>query len=275
MKRMKEGAAVATVAAVDLPPEPTAQERVEGIMRRARLLMFIGRGTRGKSTLARFLIERARASGACILVVDADRVNASLAAAFPDAIVPESGDDADVEATVAGLVERIASTHENAGLDMGGGDTNLRRLAAEMTFSTWLPSIGIDPVAIHVMGPSPDDCSALALAEEGGLLAFPKTILVFNEGIVPSGQSPTAAFSRAVQEQPVVRRTLERGARLCVMPRLGPLPDIEERGLTFADAAANMAPTGVAPLGVWRAQQVAVWLRRMAENFSNVEGWLP
>lgn len=275
MKRMKEGAAVATVAPVDLPLELTAQERVESFMRRAQLLTFVGRGARGKSTLARFVIERARAGGRCVLVLDADRINATLAGAFPDAIVPESGDDTDVETTVAGLVERISETGENAVLDLGGGDTNLRRFAAEMDFRTWLPSIGIEPVAIHVMGASPDDCSALALAEEGGLLAFPKTILVFNEGIVPIGQSPTAAFSRAVQEQPIVRQTLERGARLCVMPRLGPLFEIEDRGLTFADAAANTAPSGIDPLGKWRAQQVTVWLRKMAENLSDVEGWLP
>ena len=59
------------------------------------------------------------------------------------------------------------------------------------------------------------------------------------------------------------------------MPRLGPAPDVEAAGLSYAGAAANQGVDGRPGLGLWRAQQTTMWLRAMEVAFAPVSQWLP
>lgn len=245
---------------------------------RPKLFLLLGRGSRGKTLLGRWMIDRAANAGRTIVAADGDRTNRTLARYFIHAVSPPSADDADVREWIAGLVETQLLCRHNVLLDLGGGDLILKGLAREMDLLAWLTGLGVDVVVIHLLGPSVDDAAYLQSvesAEEGGLLAAPMTILVLNEGTVPVGRSAHTAFSETVQTQPIFAATVTRGARLVSMPRLEPAPELEEGGLPFFLAAQGLAPDGSRPLGPWKAQQVTLWLRRMEANFDSVLEWLP
>ena len=259
------------------PPDasPTTVVEVEALRPYlARLVVLLGRGNSGKTTLGRVAIEEAHAAGRDPIIADADRNNDTLHRFFEHVVSPTTADERDVEAFIARLVEHMAETGRNALLDMTGGDTFFRRLAGEMQLSTWLPEVGIEPVAVHVLGADPDDCAYLRATEEGGLFAPPATALVLNEATVPQGVSPREAFDQAVTEDPIVVATVERGARIVTMPRLACAAEIGKRRLSFADAAANRAPGGGQALGIWKAQQATVWLRAMNLNLASIKEWL-
>lgn len=242
---------------------------------RPKLILLLGRGSRGKTLLARWLIDRAANAGRTVVPADGDRTNRTLVRFFPEAVSPPSADDADVRSWVAGLVEALLAGGPDTLLDLGGGDLVLKGLAREMDLLPWLTSAGIDVVVVHLLGPSIDDAAYVQDAEEQCQLASPATILVLNEGTVPPGRSAHAAFSETVQTQPVFAAAVARGARLVSMPRLEPAPDLEEVGLPFFLAAQGLAPANCRPLGPWKAQQVAIWLRRMEASFASVAEWLP
>jgi hypothetical protein len=68
---------------------------------------------------------------------------------------------------------------------------------------------------------------------------------------------------------------LSRGAKVVSMPRLGCMPDIEQRRLSFGDAQHGRVPGGQEPFGLMRRQMVTIWLRQMEEAFKEVLEWLP
>ncbi|MCJ2139427.1 hypothetical protein [Methylobacterium sp. E-066] len=249
-------------------PSPTVDVR-------PKLFLLLGRGSRGKTLLARWMIDRAANAGRPVIPADGDRTNQTLVRFFPGAVSPPSADDADVRGWVAGLVEGLLTGGHDTLLDLGGGDLILKGVARDMDLLPWLMGLGVEVVVVHLLGPSIDDATYLQSVEEGGLLASPATILVLNEGVVPVGRSAHAAFSETIQTQPVFGATVARGARLVAMPRLEPAPDLEGTGLTFLSAAQGHAPAEGRPLGPWKAQQVAIWLRRMEANFASVLEWLP
>lgn len=255
----------------DAPPSPATDPAEH----HPKLVLPMGRGSRGKTLLCRWMIDRAENAGRHPLPADGDRTNQTLARFFPRAVSPPSADEADVRDWIAGLVEGLLLHRHDAVLDLGGGDLVLKSIAREMDLLAWLAGLGVDVVPVHVLGPSLDDVAYLQSVEDGGLLASPSTILVLNEGTVPVGRTPHAAFSETVQTHSVFASTVARGARLVSMPRLEPAPELEERGIPFLVAAQGMAPAGVQPLGPWRSQQVVLWLRRMEERFASVAGWLP
>jgi hypothetical protein len=242
---------------------------------RPKLVLLLGRGSRGKTLGGRWMLGRAEDAGRETLAGDGDRTNQTMARFHGRTVSPPSADDADVRGWIASLIERQLQERFNLVLDMGGGDLTLKALAREMELLPWLTALGIDLVPIHFIGPSSDDVAYLQSVEEDGLLASPCTVLVFNEGVVPVGRSPHAAFSESVQTHPIFAATVARGARIVSMPRLEPALDLEERRIPFSLAAQGLAPPGEVPLGPWKAQQVSLWLRRMEERFAPVAEWLP
>lgn len=263
--------------AVRLDPslDTSAREAPPAPERNPKLILPMGRGSRGKTLLSRWLIDRATNAGRTLTVADGDRTNQTLARFFPHAVSPPSADDADVRPWVADLVETTILCRRDTLLDLGGGDLLLKATARDMDLLPWLTSLGVDVVPVHLLGPSIDDVAYIQSVEDGGLLASPSTVLVLNEGTVAPGRSAHAAFSVTVQTQPIFGATVARGARLVAMPRLEPAPELEESGLPFHLAAQGLASAGVRPLGPWKSQQVAIWLRRMEANFASVLEWLP
>ena len=57
---------------------------------RPKLILLLGRGSRGKTLLARWMIDRAANAGRTIVAADGDRTNRTLARYFVHAVSPAS-----------------------------------------------------------------------------------------------------------------------------------------------------------------------------------------
>lgn len=255
----------------DLSPE-LAQARASA-PRRPRIILPVGRGTRGKTWTSEYLIATALSTGRPLVVGDGDRQNQSLAMRFSDVRTPPSADEGEMRTWIAGFFEAVLASGADALLDLGAGDLILRRTAKEMELLPWLDAMGVDLVVVHLLGPSAEDLAHLAAVEEAGLAA-PMTVLILNEGTVPPNRDPATAFAATIGAHPILAATVARGARLVRLPRLDCAPEMEERGFSLAHALEGRLPEGVAPLGPWAAQQLALWRRRTQAALAPVADWL-
>jgi len=235
----------------------------------------LGRGTRGKTWWVRWAIGRALAQGRDVVIVDADRTNATLSAFFDSVVTPPSADEADMRDWFAAFVERQIADRFNALIDLGGGDLILKQLAREIGLTAFLESHAIRPVAVHLLGPDRDDLAYLHDVEQDGIFAPEATILVLNEALVPRNRSEKVAFQSTILEHPAFLRALDRGAKVVWMPRLAAAHEVDARRLTFTAAEDNQIKPGQPPIGPWNRQLIHNWLRDMEANFAPVARWLP
>lgn len=239
-----------------------------------KLIVPLGRGSRGKTFLARWIIERANLSGREVVVADIDRTNATLSAFFEGVVSPPSADDRDVIDFLSSLFEQQIEERFSAVLDFGGGDLVLKRMAREANLVAFLGKHNIVPVAVHLIGPDRDDLQYLHSVEHEEVFAPSSTILVLNEALCPPHRTPLAYFESTIRSDPILVRTIKRGARLVRMPRLEPAGEIDKSRLGFAAAedGGGGEPHGIGP---WKRQQIATWRRAMETAFAPVAAWLP
>lgn len=164
---------------------------------RPKFVVPLGRGTRGKTFLARWFVERAQEDGRSVVVADADRTNPTLSGYFEQVMRPPTADDRDVKAWLEQFIEQQIEERFTAIVDFGGGDLVLKGISRELGLAAFLESYGIQPVAVHLIGPDPDDLAYLRDVEAGAF-APAATILVLNESLVPSHRTPAAAFEDTV-----------------------------------------------------------------------------
>lgn len=242
------------------------------------LMIAVGRQRVGKTVLLNAIAQRYRALGADLRVWNADLANRthSLSRFHSDAVTAPTGG---FEDTKAWIEERIADQIANrydAVLDVGGGETVLNRLAAEVGLVETLDEQGIRPVAIHLLGPELADLDYLNASAEMGLFAPAATILVLNTGLVTSGRSVGSAFA-GVQEHPVFQAALGKGAEMAFLPALGCMAQVTDRGLGFAEMASG-AQVGGHPRTAF-FDQVRVrrwWSKAMPEFFDELRAdWMP
>ena len=241
-----------------------------------KVWLFAGRGNTGKTMLIRYLAETVFAGEGRVLLADMDRTNATLSSYFSDVQRPPDAD----EATVANWLERLLTfvMTDNIGafVDLGGGDTTLRRLVAEIPdLTNMLDAAGVTPVAAYMVGPRPDDLAPLATLENAGFRP-PATVIVLNEGLVETPLPKDEAFARVMRHS-AFKTAIERGAVPVWMPRLLPAAEIEARRVNFAMARDGIIPQGKrqTPLGGFDRARIRVWLGAMDAEFGPLRSWLP
>src|ERR1700680_1102801 len=94
-----------------------------------RLFVPLGRGSRGKTFVLRWMIERAQAAGRDVVVADLDRTNRTLSEFFEGVVSPPSADDRDALEFLSMLLERQIEERFSLAIDFGGGDLILKRMA--------------------------------------------------------------------------------------------------------------------------------------------------
>ena len=252
---------------------------------RGTIDVLLGRGRTGKTTWARWAIERARAAGRSVAIADGDRNNATLGSFYPDASSPAASDDVTVAAWMEEQAETTILSRGRLVLDMAGGDWSFATLAERHAFNEVLPAEGVDLTAWYFLAGGRDDFETLAFMEALGFRP-PRTAIVLNEGLapaMPAGQDPfaTALRSKGVQQ------ALDRGAKLVRMPAV-PLATMVEADNLFIgirEAAGGGVPKGedglphpdARPLNLWRRNELKKWLALMEQRHAEagVIGWLP
>ena len=159
-------------------------------------------------------------------------------------------------------------------VDLGGGDTTLRRLAVELPDLVALfEAQGFAVVLFHTVGPQEEDLSPLATLQGLGFKPTAAAIIL-NEAMIDVGETRDTAFARILRHS-VVRHAIGEGAVPVFMPRLLAAQPVEIRRLKFHDAIAGKTGRGDTPLGPFDRARVRLWLEAMDTNFAGVSSWLP
>lgn len=252
---------------------------------RGTIDVLLGRGRTGKTTWARWAVERARGAGREVALADGDRNNATLGSFYPDASSPAAGDDVSVTAWMEELAEGVINTRGRLVLDMGGGDRSFATVAERHGFNDVLPENGVDLTAWYFLAGGRDDGETLVFMEGIGFRPQ-RTVVVLNEGLapaVPAGQDP---FAAALKDREV-RKVLDRGAKLLRMPAtpLATMVAADDLFIGIREAAGGGVPKGedglphpeARPLNLWRRNELKKWLAQMEERHAaaGVLEWLP
>jgi len=259
--------------ALELDPAAEARPQAQDVGEQPKLILTMGRGRIGKSTFVRWAAERSLLMGGLPIIADADRTNATLSAFFENVTNPPSPADDDVRQWLGDLVEWQNEERFTAYLDLGGGDQVLKVWSRELDLAPFLESYGITPVALHFLGCEVDDLSYLRDIETVSGFRPKHTILVLNEGMVPTGRVSRTAFEPIVNHE-VFREVIARGAKVTRMPRLVCMHEVESRRLSFADAEANAVKPGQAKIGPINKQLISRWRAEMENSFDSVDQWI-
>jgi len=242
---------------------------------KAKAIMAIGLGATGKTTLLRWLCERALERGEDELALaTVDPVNRELGHYFPAAMVPPTQDPAQVTAWLEQLLAMILETGKSAALDFGGGDTTLARLLTEVPdLQQMMESAGVEPVALYPLTPRSSDLTPLAAMTKVGFR--PKaTALILNEGRADSTRAPLQEFGQ-IRRHSVYKSAIAQGAVEIWMPRLYAAKAIEDRRSGFRQAVNGETPQGRLGLGPFDRSRTRHWLAAMEEAFAPIASWLP
>lgn len=257
----------------DLParaePEPDIQKGTD-LSGRTKIIFAAGRGKTGKTTLLRWITETSLRNGGSPILADVDPSNAAFSRYFANVARPDTDTPAGVVTWLQELLEYCISAQQSAIIDLGGGDTTLRTLAAEMPGLTeQIEAAGLSPIMFHLLGTQPEDLApAVTLSARG---FTPKAqALVFNEYAIEPGQTRERAFGRIIGSPSY--SPLAKSSLLLWMPRLHAADAVEARQCTFADARDGQAQP---PLGLFEAARIRAWLNAMDRRFSGIGSWIP
>lgn len=243
-----------------------------------KVWFVIGPGRTGKTTLLRYAMERVAGAGGTAVVAALDAQNRSLAGFLEGVVQPPTNDAAAVARWLENLLRSMMEDGTSAVLDLGGGDTSLGRVLADVPdLATTMEGAGVAPVAIYTLGPRVDDLASLATFEAQGFQPR-ATALVLNEGLTDPTMAREDAFARVMRHSSF-KAAVARGAVVLWMPRLEPsvAAEVEAKRLHFGAARDGVLPTSrkVAPLGVFDRSRVRAWMNGMDTMLAPIQAWLP
>ena len=240
-----------------------------------KIIFWIGRGKTGKTTGIRWSAEAAILAGTTLLLADMDPTNDTFSQYIDNvARPPEASDPALSLKWLDKLLQHALQHGLSLLVDLGGGDTTLRRLVAQLPdLVEMFEARGFAIVLFYTVGPQEEDLSPLATMEGLGFKPT-ATAIVLNEAMAEVGDPPLTAFARILRHSAFLA-AVKRGAIPIWMPRLLPAQQVEIRRLHFRDAAAGEVGQGKTPLGPFDRSRVLNWLQAMDANFAGIKTWLP
>jgi hypothetical protein len=240
-----------------------------------KVIFWVGRGKTGKTTGIRWSAEAAVLAGTALLMADMDPTNDTFSQYVSNvARPPEAADPALALKWLDRLLQHALQHGLSLLVDLGGGDTTLRRLVTQLPdLVSLFEAQGFAVVLFYTVGPQEEDLSPLATMQGLGF-APTATAVILNEAMAEIGDPPLHAFARILRHS-AFRAAVQRGAVPIWMPRLLPAQQIEIRRLQFRDAAAGEIGLGKTPLGPFDRSRLLNWLQAMDVNFAGIRTWLP
>jgi len=258
------------IHAIEEIPETGTERRV--------LAIRFGRGRTGGTTFLDFLVQRARRGGRGVGIADGDSHNATLAGLYPPeqpggAIRPRGSDIGDVMDWVTEVLSQVAGERASMVLDMGGGDKVLEEHAKVLSLRAFCEDAGVSTLAVYSLGPTLEDLNYIMTIHQKGFFRAERSILLFNEHLVPGGKSAGGFFDFVI-EHPCCK---EIGGEVTtvLMPRLACMEAMRQEGLSFYEAVEGKRGRSGRPLSLGHQFMVKTWINRMEQELVAVEGWLP
>lgn len=251
-----------SVSAVDLTGKP-------------KILMAVGAGNTGKTTLLRYIFENAleKETGAEIVLASVDPINRELGNYFPGAMAPDSNDAAHMASWLERFIGGLLTQRRSGAIDFGGGDVTLSRLVGEVPdLQAMMESAGVEPVMLYLLSPRVTDFMPVVHLERARFQPR-ATALVLNMGRAEPGD--VEAQFATLRRHSEYQKVLDRGAVEVWMPRLHAAKAVESRRIGYRQAT-NWAQgkDGLPPLNMFDRSRVANWLDGMERAFSPISSWL-
>jgi len=230
-----------------------------------KLIAIHGKGGAGKSTVARYVLHRALATGQPVTGFDCDASNGTLSRFHRDHTVRTTGEGEAFMKWVESEILPCAQTG-TAVVDLGAG--------AERTFFEWAASLdlgevmaeyGIDVTLLCVLNQARD---SLVVAR-AAVTALPTTrhVLVLNHG----GSSTRDDFASIKKHSAWDKLTADAKHPIVEVPYLPiTMVTLDELNTSFADAAAGAVKDGAARLGPTDRSRLKVWLRTLDAAFAGI-----
>jgi hypothetical protein len=263
------------VEKIDISPSPS------GASSRRTLVIRLGRGRTGGTTLLDVMIQWARFAGRKVLIADGDLRNSTLSALYPPgtedgALRPQSDDLVDMKDLFTSAVGKAVQEQASLVVDFGGGDRVMLEYGRDLSLVEMTEGLGMHPLALYVTGPEPDDFEHILSLWRSRIFRPERSLLVLNEHLVPNGRSPEGAF-RYLLGRPEIEGMADDGMKVVVMPRLPSMQQVREAGLNLIDAMQSKPGNRGVPLDPVRAFMVKTWFRRLEAAFAEVGAldWLP
>ena len=271
----ESGPELAILSASAKPVSATAPMSGIDLSDKKKIIFWIGRGKTGKTTGIRWSAETAILAGHTLLMADMDPTNDTFSKYIDDvARPPEASDPAMALKWLDKLLQHALHHDLSLLVDLGGGDTTLRRLVTDLPdLVAMIEAQGFAVVLFYTVGPQEEDLSPLATMEGLGFRPT-ATAIVLNEAMGEIGDPPLNAFARILRHSAFLA-AVQRGAVPIWMPRLLPAQQVEIRRLHFRDAAAGKTGQGKTPLGPFDRSRVLNWLQAMDTNFAGIASWMP
>lgn len=248
-----------------------------------KALMAIGPGGTGKTTMLRWICERAlsRDDGTSAILATVDPTSRELSKYFPRVAFPSTTRGGhDPVAGVVSWLERLLSVMmdegQSAAIDFGGGDTSLGRLIGQTPdLVAMMTEAGVEPVALYTLSPRVTDLNPLA-ALEAKRFQPRATALILNEGRIANPSSDPVTEFAQLRRHSAYKAVIDRGAVEIWMPRLFVAEKIEQRQIGFRQARDGIVPDGKnqQPLWPFDRRKVRYWMDDMERAFSPIASWL-
>jgi hypothetical protein len=242
-------------------PAPSLASAVD-LSGKPRVVMTFGAGRSGKSTLLRWVVERAidRDGETGVVLASMDTARPTLQQFFPGAIVPRQADG------LERLISRLIELKRTAAIDFGADASLVPLLNQVPDLHRMMLDHGVEPVVLYLLSPRSADLTVLMAMEAAGFRPE-ATALILNTGTMV-GEDPEGEFGQ-LRRHSVYRAAIERGAVEIWMPRLFAARAVEDRRISFRKAVAPEAG-----LGLFERSKVAKWLGAMDLAFAPIASWL-
>lgn len=260
-------------------PKASAPAVVQGVdlSGKPKVIFLAGRGKTGKTTCIRWISERALTAGRDLLMGDVDPGNVSFGTYFDGVHEPP---DRDSPAVAFRWLEEFVSfaitSRQTAVIDLGGGDTTLRRLADELPdLAAAAEGQGVALVTLYFVGPQIEDLAPVAAMAQREFRPHASAI-VMNEGAAEYGARREEAFG-PMSRHPLIVQSLGAGGVIPVwMPRLFAADKVELSRLHYLEASTGaVGSDGGARIGLSDMLRVRAWLGAMERQFAGIGTWLP
>jgi hypothetical protein len=234
------------------------------------LVVGLGRGGSGKSTMLAELVWRAQSQGRDVIVADGDPRSQTLAGLFPEATVPASEELPDIKEFLADLLNRMVKEKRSAVLDLGGGDRALLEFGRDLRLVEFCERRGIAPLALYCLGPEREDLSHVMTIYDGGHFKPKRMLLILNEGVIRAGQHVAGAFEATLSD-PRLAKLVKDGAPPILLTRLASMAKV--KGAT----GGFYAELGSGSLDPVEDFMLEDWLANLESkrHAAGVTGWLP
>lgn len=216
--------------------------------RRPVLIIKYCRGRLGGSALLLAIVQRARAAGRDVIVIDGDEASKTVRTYYPAgspgaALVPDGADIAAFKDLMLEQMTLMAADGKSRVVDVSGGSRDLDDMLAELDLPMFCQDYGIDLLVVAMLGENREDFDHVIKATEAGFVRPGNLLLVFNQGVL--GKKNREAAFLPITDDPRYRALRAAGAREMHMPNLPVMDKMRAARVdVYATAASANMPDG-------------------------------